>query len=37
MTNERRIGKGFEGSGHGLIEIFSQHLLGGPEKNHPVW
>jgi hypothetical protein len=32
MTNERIIGKDLEGSGHVLIELLSQHLLGGPEK-----
>jgi hypothetical protein len=32
MTNERIIGKDLEGSDHVLVELLSQHLLGGPEK-----
>jgi hypothetical protein len=33
MTDELRIGKGFEGNSRGIIEVLSQNLSGA-EENH---
>jgi hypothetical protein len=34
IINEFGTGKDLEGSGHGLIEVLSQHVTKGTRKNH---